>query len=109
MWHFQRLNRFLCIISTSQKEEDEWLVYWFTHVLTEESDIVSPSPIFPIKNQLTIVPSTPTPVVVASRQLFKFHSRRREINDTCLAAVLFPSDLDLSIALLKGPQNGIDN
>nr|XP_016492553.1 PREDICTED: uncharacterized protein LOC107812042 [Nicotiana tabacum] len=95
-------------ISTSQGEEDEWLVYQATRTLTEQLDDTLRSPSSSIEHQSTIMPSVPAP---ARPPIVQVYSRRRETNDTCPAPVpasfdsslLDPSDnLDLPIALLKG-------
>ncbi|OIT35464.1 hypothetical protein A4A49_60424, partial [Nicotiana attenuata] len=112
-------------ISTSQGEEDEWLVYQVTRTLTEQSDDTLRSPSSSIEHQSTIMPSVPAPArppihqstimpsvpAPARPPIVQVYSRRRETNATCPAPVPASSDsslpdppdnLDLPIALRKG-------
>jgi len=97
--------------STSLKEEDKWLAYQVTRVVTEQSaDIVPLSPCSFIEHQSTIVPSQPTQSVPARPPIVQVYSRRQEINDTYPTSTpssdRSPFDplesLDLPIALRKG-------
>ncbi|OIT27950.1 hypothetical protein A4A49_64018, partial [Nicotiana attenuata] len=102
-------------ISTSQGEEDEWLVFQVTRTLTKQRDDVPPSP-SSIEHQSTILPSAPAPTVLARPPIAQVYSRRQQTNDTCYTPVpsssvpssskLTPPDppenLDLPIALRKG-------
>nr|XP_009789918.1 PREDICTED: uncharacterized protein LOC104237459 [Nicotiana sylvestris] len=117
MWYFQILHQSIYAppISTSQGEEDEWLVYHVTRTLTEQRDDVPPSP-SSIEHQSNILPSAPAPTVLAKPSIAQVYSRRQQTNDTCSAPVPSssvpsstdlpppdpPGDLDLPIALRKG-------
>ncbi|OIT06337.1 hypothetical protein A4A49_61493, partial [Nicotiana attenuata] len=98
-------------VSTSQGEEDEWIVYQVTRTLTEQSDDVPPSPSSSIEHQSTIVLLAPSPIVFEGPPIVQVYSRRQETNDTCLTPVRSssnpllpdpPENLGLPIDLRKG-------
>lgn len=101
-------------ISISRREEDEWLVYPITYVLTKESDVVPPSLNSSIKDQLTIVSKTPTPIKVSRPPIVQVYLKRWEVDDTCPAPIPLssyshssepPQDCDLLKAFHKGTRS----
>lgn len=70
-------------ISTSQEDEDEWLVYHVTHASTENNDVVPLSPSSSIEQQWTITPLEPPLTMSSSLTIVQFYSRKKEVNNTC--------------------------
>uniref|UniRef100_A0A0V0H852 Putative ovule protein n=1 Tax=Solanum chacoense TaxID=4108 RepID=A0A0V0H852_SOLCH len=69
-------------ISTSQEEEDEWLVYQVTGVVIEQSCVVPSSPSSFVDHNPTILPLVPAPSTVTRPPIVQVYSRRRENDDT---------------------------
>jgi len=86
-------------ISTSEVEEDEWLIYQVTRAVTKQSDdVVLPSSSSFIENQSTIMPSEPASSVPTRLPMVQVYSRRRGNDDTypTSPSSLVPSPLDSS-------------
>lgn len=87
--------------SISLGEENEWLVYVVTHILTKQSDVAPLALILSINHHLTVVTSVPNPCVVARPLIFQVYSRR--CTGFASAWSPYPSEnVDFPIALCKG-------
>lgn len=65
------------LISTSQGEKDNWLVYHVTNALTEQSDDVSTtSPSSSIEHHTAIVPSETAQSALTRPPIIQVYSRR---------------------------------